>query len=125
LIKGGYSRGIRLIQVLIHSLSKKQDKFESFVPKTEAASIIVDKRVLFVIINCGGYKMQAVEFDSYVDNGVIAIPLQYQNEVSRAVRVILLSRETTTSNASPKKKIYSLAVDMSGFTFDRNEINER
>jgi len=71
--------------------------------------------------------MQAVEFDSYVDNGVINIPLQYQKEVSREVRVILLSKGVSINNTSKnyKKNIYSLAVDMTGFKFDRNEINER
>jgi len=28
-------------------------------------------------------------------------------------------------DAAKEKKLYSLAIDMSGFTFDRNEINER
>ena len=72
--------------------------------------------------------MQAIEFDSYVENGVIAIPVQYQKAVPRSVRVILLPKEGTSGilqRDKNKKNLYSLAVDMSGFVFDRNEINAR
>ena len=72
--------------------------------------------------------MQAVEFDSYVKDGVITIPSQYQKEIARSVRVIVLSKEETPSvsqDVATKKDLYYLAVDMTGFTFDRNEINER
>ena len=72
--------------------------------------------------------MQTVEFDSYVENGVIAIPAQYQNVISRSVRVIVLPKEEISNgpqNTEKKKGLYSLAVDMTGFIFDREEINER
>ena len=72
--------------------------------------------------------MQAIEFDSYVENGVIAVPLQYQKTITRSVRVIVLPKEETPNipqGAEKKKELFSLAVDMSGFIFDRNEINER
>ena len=74
------------------------------------------------------YNMQAVEFDSYVENGTIAIPLQYQKKITRSVRVIIMPKDETPDtpqNTVKKKNLYSLAVDMTGFTFDRNEINER
>ena len=71
--------------------------------------------------------MQAIEFESYVENGVIKIPLQYQNTIARSVRVIVFPRESHNGpkDTEKKKKLYSLAVNMSGFCFDRNEINER
>ena len=72
--------------------------------------------------------MQAIEFDSYVENGVIAIPAQYQKSISRSVRVIVLPKEETPcilQGDEKKKNLYSLAVDMGGFVFDRNVVNER
>jgi hypothetical protein len=77
---------------------------------------------------CKGVKMQTVEFDTYVENGVIAIPSQYQDVITRSVRVILLPKDETPEipqNSIKRKEVYSLAVDMTGFTFDRNEANER
>ena len=71
---------------------------------------------------------QTVEFDSYIENGVIAIPLQYQHAITHSVRVIIQPKEETPGtpqNTVKRKEIYSLAVDMKGFTFDRDEINER
>ena len=71
---------------------------------------------------------QTVEFDSFVENGVIPIPSQYQDVISHSVRVIILPKEETPKalqNAVKGKKLYCLSVDMTDFTFDRNEINER
>jgi len=71
--------------------------------------------------------MQTIEFDSYIENGVIEIPLQFQKTITPPVRVILLPKEIPERSEDPtkKKNLFSLDVDMSGFTFDRNEINER
>jgi len=72
--------------------------------------------------------MQTIEFDSHVENGIIAVPSQYQNIIPRSVRVIVLPKEESPSNPQnieKEKSLYSLAVDMTGFTFDRDEINER
>ena len=72
--------------------------------------------------------MQAIEFDSYVENGVIVIPAQYQKAISRSVRVIVLPKEENSGiyqGDEKKKNLYSLAVDMGDFVFDRNEVNER
>ena len=72
--------------------------------------------------------MQIIEFDSYVENGVIAIPLQYQEKIAHSVKVIVMPKNETPSLSEgfeKKKNLYSLDVDMSGFYFDRNEINER
>jgi len=72
--------------------------------------------------------MQTVEFDSYVENGVIAIPSQYQAAIPRSVRVIVLPKTEKTAiqqNTTNRKQVYSLGINMTGFIFDRNEINER
>ena len=72
--------------------------------------------------------MQTIQFDTYIENGVITIPLRYQKTISHSVRVIVQPKEEV-SNISQfserKTKLFSLDVDMSGFVFDRNEINER
>ena len=72
--------------------------------------------------------MQTIEFDSYVENGVITVPLQYHKIITRLVKVIVLPKEEapdTSNSTGGKKNLYSLDVDMSGFVFDRNKINER
>ena len=56
---------------------------------------------------------------SQVDT-VKEITITYRGK-PRAKIVPISSRQDTTK----EKKLYSLAVDMSGFAFDRNEINER
>ena len=72
--------------------------------------------------------MQTLEFDSFVENGAIAVPSQYHDLITHSVRVIVLPKEETAAaseSAIREKNIYSLAVDMTGFNFNRNEINER
>jgi len=72
--------------------------------------------------------MQTIEFDSHVENGIITIPSQYQKIIPRSVRVIVLPKEEAPSNPQnivKEKSLYSLAADMTGFIFDRDEINER
>jgi hypothetical protein len=72
--------------------------------------------------------MQTIEFDSYIENGVIAIPPQYQKIIPRSVRVIVLPKEETSGNLHDtvkRKSLYSLAIDMTGFIFNRDQINER
>jgi hypothetical protein len=68
--------------------------------------------------------MQAVEFESHVENGVITIPHKYRDSVADKVRVILLNSESPKIDKK-SKKIYSLGIDMAGFKFDREEANER
>ena len=67
--------------------------------------------------------MQAVEFNSTVENGVIPIPRKYKNSIADKVRVIILSEPN--DEKPKKKKIYSIGIDMTGFKFDREEANER
>ena len=67
--------------------------------------------------------MQAVEFNATVKNGVIPIPNQYKNSVSDRVRVIVFPE--MYKGKLKKKKIYSIGIDMTGYKFDREEVNER
>ena len=67
--------------------------------------------------------MQAVEFNATIENGLIPIPRKYKNSVSDKVRVIVLSKINT--GKPPKKKIYSIGIDMAGYKFNREEANER
>ena len=71
--------------------------------------------------------MQVVEFDSRVENGVIPVPVQYKDALPDSVRVLVFPKAgmTDPGKTTPQKQLYSLSVDMTGFTFDRNEINER
>lgn len=72
--------------------------------------------------------MQAIEFDSYIENGVISIPPRYQNAVKSLVRVIILPKEEPSDiaqNSVKKEGLYSLNIDMADFTFNRDEVNER
>jgi 5-methylcytosine-specific restriction endonuclease McrBC regulatory subunit McrC len=68
--------------------------------------------------------MQAVEFESHVENGVITIPHKYRDSVADTVRVILLNNESPKMDKK-SQKIYSLGIDMAGYKFNREEANER
>ncbi|GHV80599.1 hypothetical protein AGMMS49944_23900 [Spirochaetia bacterium] len=61
------------------------------------------------------------EFDARVENNTILIPPQYQEDQPYDVRVIIESKKPPAL----KKRLYSLGVDMTGFTFNRDEANER
>jgi len=66
--------------------------------------------------------MQAFEFNTVVHDGIIRIPEQFSNENLSKVRVIML--------AEPDKKAYknkftAMRLKTKGFTFNREEANER
>jgi len=71
--------------------------------------------------------MQAVEFETKVENGVIPIPYQYRDTFSDDVRVIVLTDEKPSQETikPKKKKIHSIGIDMTGYKFNREEANER
>jgi hypothetical protein len=71
--------------------------------------------------------MQAIEFESKVENGAIPIPFQYRDSITEDVRVIVLSKEEVAVNpAKPgKKKLHYIGIDMNGYKFDREEANAR
>jgi hypothetical protein len=68
--------------------------------------------------------MQAYEFSSVVeDNGIIHIPLQYLQNISSPVKVILLTNDETKINK--EKSFTAIKLKTRGFKFDRDAANER
>jgi len=68
--------------------------------------------------------MQAVEFESIIDDGIIRIPDEIKNQVGKQVKVILLSKDTV--KIQKKAKTFSaISIDTKGFVFDREEANAR
>ena len=68
--------------------------------------------------------MQAVEFESTIDNGIIRIPDKVKNQIGKQVKVILLSQETV--KLQKKSKPFSaISINTKNFVFDRDEANVR
>lgn len=67
--------------------------------------------------------MQAYEFNTTASNGVIKIPHKFINKIPFDVRVIVLAEEKT---AAQKKIVFpDFSIDTIGYTFNRDESNER
>jgi hypothetical protein len=71
--------------------------------------------------------MQAVEFETRVENGFIPIPYQYRDTFSDKVKVIILAEEKASEEPKKqkKKKLHYIGIDMTGYKFDREEANAR
>ena len=70
--------------------------------------------------------MMAYEFQAAVSDGVINIPVEYRNKISKKVKVILLSEEPVEQSKTKKKfNFNAMKLDTKGFVFDREEANER
>ena len=67
--------------------------------------------------------MQAYEFDSTIDNGVIHIPERYRDKMPSNVKVIVLAREEQPK--ARDKKFSAIRLQTKGFQFNREEANER
>ncbi|MDR1215225.1 MAG: hypothetical protein LBK25_00925 [Treponema sp.] len=68
--------------------------------------------------------MQAYEFSSIIeDNGVIHIPIQYLQNISSPVKIILLTNGDTQNKT--EKKFSAIRLKTKGFKFDRDMANER
>ena len=52
--------------------------------------------------------MNAIEFDSLVENGMIRVPDQYINAIGNVVKVIVFSREEGNPAFSTEKKMESI-----------------
>ena len=66
--------------------------------------------------------MQAYEFSSVIDNGIIHVP-EYVEILSSPVKVIILADE---NSEKPQKKTFSaIKLKTKGFKFDRDLANER
>ena len=70
-------------------------------------------------------RMNVVEFQSTVNNGVIVLPEQYQNRQFVSVKVIMFENP---SQKTPQKKVsftnFGLTMPV-GYQFDREEANAR
>jgi hypothetical protein len=69
--------------------------------------------------------MQAYEFNTVVHEGTIRIPEQYRDKLLSPVRVILLSNATDPNASTGNKKFTAMKLQTKGFTFNREEANER
>ncbi len=76
--------------------------------------------------------MQALEFIATVEDGVIKLPKKYVGKFRDPVRIILLTDEAATIEASSSKKkpkrkreFKAVVLDTRGFIFNRDEANER
>ncbi len=68
--------------------------------------------------------MQAIEFTTKVEDGVIKVPQKYLSQTQDTVRVIILL-EQSESTAETKKFHSGVELDTKGFKFDRDEANKR
>ena len=67
--------------------------------------------------------MQAFEFSTTAQNGLIKIPEEYVLRLPANIKVIILADEKPKS---PKRKLFpDFGIDTTGFTFDREEANKR
>ena len=67
--------------------------------------------------------MQAYEFNSIVEGGVIKIPEEYKEKISSPVKVIILSDGKSDTT---KRKIFSaIKLNTKNYKFDREEANAR
>jgi hypothetical protein len=67
--------------------------------------------------------MQAYEFNSIIEDGVIHIPAQYLQNISSPVKVILLTNDETQNITI--KKFNAKRLKTKGFKFNRDAANER
>jgi hypothetical protein len=70
--------------------------------------------------------MQAYEFSTAIHDGIIRIPEQYRNKLTSPVRVILLSCGAAPQAATGSStKFSAMKLKTKGFSFNREEANER
>jgi hypothetical protein len=67
--------------------------------------------------------MQAYEFNSVVEDGIIHIPDEYKNIISSPVKVIILAENEFKPNG--KKRFSAIKLKTKDFKFDRDVANER
>ena len=54
--------------------------------------------------------MNAIEFTSTIENGMIRIPDQYRNTISNVVKVIVFSREEESQVITDRKKMEAVGA---------------
>jgi hypothetical protein len=66
--------------------------------------------------------MQTIEFEDVIDNGVITIPKEFKSITQNGTKVKIIIKPIPLR----KTDLFPFAeVDMSGFVFKRDAINER
>ncbi len=68
--------------------------------------------------------MEGVKFRSTYANGVIRVPDQFRDSMERDVEVIVQNIKNDRKKKRPLK-FEALNIDTRGFTFNRDEANER
>ena len=69
--------------------------------------------------------MQAYEFNTVVRDGIIHIPKQFSDKQLSNVRVILLADTAKKVSEPRRNKFTAMRLKTKGFTFNREEANER
>jgi len=69
--------------------------------------------------------MQAYEFKTVVNNGLIQIPERLSDKNLSQVRVILLAETVKNLSVPRKNKFTAMRLKTKGLTFSREEANER
>jgi hypothetical protein len=67
--------------------------------------------------------VRTYEFTAIAKDGYIEIPAKYKNDITAVVKVTVVTEETSRSRKSDLFPY--LGIDMSGYKFDRQEVNER
>ena len=74
--------------------------------------------------------MEAYEFQTAVNDGVIRIPAKYRNKLFGKVKVILMRDDSVRKKTNTKKNVKKsdfpyFAIDTTGYVFNREDANER
>ena len=67
--------------------------------------------------------MTSITFDAITDEGIIKIPDRYIAQIEPNVRVVLFPAKTKEDRKSVRIPFYGF--DTTGYSFDREEANER
>lgn len=70
--------------------------------------------------------MQAIEFITDAEDGIIRIPKKYLKDLKKNIRVIILVEEKEKKAKSfPKKGLTILKIKTKGLSYDRDEANTK
>ncbi len=71
--------------------------------------------------------MQAIEFETFSEDGIIKIPDKYRSFISKPLKVILLRVDEPEKTGPDKIDEFfdGININLSRFNFDRDEANER
>jgi hypothetical protein len=80
------------------------------------------------ILTLGGFFMQAYEFYATPRNGVIPVPEQYTDKITKRIKVILLEQTSEMFDSNEQKRtdfLSPISIDTRGWKFNKDEANER